>query len=90
MRKYLATLITLFSFAVIFNVLSFPRNFMHLKIYTGRISYNVRNWVMMNEGVNIGVLNFNGKTMKEALNNGIYRFSCSEVKLRKEDQDKWC
>jgi hypothetical protein len=77
-------------FAVVFNALSFSRNYMHLEIYTGRISYNMRNWVMMNEGVNIGTLNFSGKIMRDALNNGIYRFSCKEVKLRKEDQAKWC
>jgi hypothetical protein len=77
-------------FAIGFNAFSFPRNFMHLKIYTGHISYNIRNWVMMNEGVRFGALKFNGTIMKDALNKGIYRFSCSEVKLRQEDQDKWC
>jgi hypothetical protein len=76
--------------AVTLNIWSYPRNFDNFHYYTKQLTFNVRHWVMNQEGANMGYVHIDDRIMTEALNNGIYRFSCNEVNLRKQDRDKWC
>ena len=45
---------------------------------------------MQKEGVKIKTINMDDEVMVKVLKTGIYRFSCKEVVLRKQDQAKWC
>ena len=78
-----------FIFALALNIASFPRNIYLFKVHTQKTVFNMRNWVMKREGVNIKAANIDDRVMAESIINGIYEFPCSEVPLRKQDRSKW-
>ena len=79
-----------FLFSIFINLFSFPRNSYLLNVQTKIMTFKIRNWVMQKEGVKIKTINMDDEVMVKVLKTGIYRFSCKEVVLRKQDQAKWC
>ena len=80
--------ITLFAVAV--NILSFPRNTQRMNSFIKLSSINLKHWVMIQEGVPMNGVAVPDEIMTQALKRGIYRFSCEEVQLRRQDREKWC
>ena len=76
--------------AVAVNILSFPRNTQRMTSFIKLSSINLRHWVMIKEGAPMNGVAVPNEIMDQALERGIYRFSCEEVRLRRQDREKWC
>jgi len=85
-----------FSGAVFFlalglNVLSYDASLArferHIKV---NYVWNMRNWVMGQEGLPLQGVNIDEKILMRSLQTGIYQLPCHEIPLRSQDRKKWC